>query len=155
MIPIGLQYSNDDGVTFSTALEFEVINIRVSEINESDNTTNAITGRKYPRKFTYLYVTLMTEKDFFDPADATHGASADANWEDIEDVCRGLLIRLYNNDTTNFPNFDGHTEFNSDTNTNYLLVESSEPVFDNMDEHGANGQKRRRMRIELVSRDPV
>lgn len=155
MIPIGLQYSNDAGSTFSTALEFEALQIRVSERIDSDNGTRAVTGRKFPRKFVYLYVVIETEKDFFDPSDPVHGASADANWAALETICAGGLIRLYNDSTTNFPNFDGHTEFNASNNTNYLLLESSEPIFDNMDEHGANGRKRRRMRIELISRDKV
>jgi hypothetical protein len=153
MIPIGLQYSNDGGSTWSTALEFDALQIRVSETVEADNTTRAITGRKHPRNFVYLFVVIETEKDFFDPSDDTHGATADASWAALEDVCKGLLIRLYNDDVTHFPNFDGHTEFNASNNTNYLLVESSEPIFDNMDIHGANGRKRRRMRIELISRD--
>lgn len=155
MIPIGLQYSDDKGSTWSTALEFEAFKIRVSEVNEADNGTNSVTGRKFPRKYTYLLVTIETEIDFFDPSDATHGASADSNWAALEDICRGKLIRFYNDDTTNNPNFDGHTEFNSSSNTNYLLLESNEPIYHNMDGYGASGQKRRQMNIELITRDAV
>jgi hypothetical protein len=155
MVPIGIQVSNDDGATFSTALTFDADKLRVSELNEASNATIAVTGKKYPRKFTYLRVMIQTEMDFFDPSDAVHGAAADANWSALEDICKGLLIRIYNNNTTANPNLDGHTEFNASNNTAYLLLESHDPIYLDYDQPGANGKKRRYMNIELITQMPI
>ena len=155
MIPIGLQYSNDKGSTFSTALILAATKLRVYEVNEAENGTISVTGRKFPRKFTYLFVTMEIDMDYFDPSNATHGASANANLTALENICAAKLIRLYNNDTTNFPTWDTHTEFNVSTNTNYLLLERNQPNFLDMDGAGASGKKRRTMLIELITRSAV
>jgi hypothetical protein len=155
MIQIGLQYSNDGGSTWSTALEIDAYQVRVSEVNEADNATTAVTGKRYPRKFTYLFVLIEPNKDWFDPSHPTYGTNADARWAELENICSGNLIRLYNRNTTCWPNIDGHTEFNASNNTAYLLLESNSPRFDNMDEPGATGRKRRTMTIELQTQSAV
>ena len=155
MIPIGLQYSNDNGSTWSTALTINCWNLRVTEVHDPDNGENSITGLRYPRKFSYLYVVLTPDMDHFDPSDATHGATANTNWATLEAITGAKLIRLYNNDTTTYPNWDGHTEFNVSNNTNYLLLESNTPRFENMDKSGASGRKRRTMTLELQSRSAI
>jgi len=155
MIPIGLQYSNDDGSTWSTALTVNAYNVRVTEVNETDNSTVSITGFRYPRKFTYLFVVLSINKDHFDPSHPTYGATADANWAILEDICKAKLVRLYSSNTTCWPNLDGHTEFNASNNTNYLLIESNSPRFEDMDVAAANGRKRRTRTIELQSRAAI
>ena len=58
-------------------------------------------------------------------------------------------------DTTNFPNWDGHTEFNASNNTNYLLLESNTPKFWDNDVCGANGQKLRTMVMELQGQSAI
>jgi len=93
---------------------------------------------------------MTLEKDYFDPSNAL---GSDANWSALEDIMAAKMLRFYNNDVTSYPNLDGHTEFNSDTNTNLLLVERSRPIFTDMDICGADGKKRRTMQIELITRD--
>ena len=155
MMPFGIQYSNDDGSTWSTPLVITAWNIRITEVQDPDNANTTVTGKRYPRKFTYLYAVIVPNLDHFDPSHPTHGATADASWAELEAICAGLLIRIYNNNTTVYPNWDGHTEFNSASNTVYMLLESNAPIFRDMDVHGSSGRKRRSMTIELQSQNAV
>jgi len=155
MIPIGLQYSNDGGSTWSTAFEISCWNLRVTVVHDTDNGEITVTGKRYPRKFSYLYVVLTPDMDYFDPAVTSPAATADTNWGILEDITSANLIRLYNDNTTVYPTWDGHTEFNVSSNTNYLLLESATPIFRDMDEPGASGRKRRTMTIELQTQDAI
>jgi len=155
MMPFGIQSSDDDGATWSTALTITAWNIRVTEVQEADNANTAVTGKRYPRKFTYLYAVIVPNMDHFDPSHPTYGATADASWAALEAICAAPLIRIYNNNTTVYPNWDGHTEFNASNNTQYMLLESNAPIFRDMDGSGSTGRKRRSMTIELQSQGAI
>ena len=136
-------------------MTFNCFTLRASEAGENSNILIGKTGKRFKRERTYLVITLVTETEYFDPADGTHGATADAKWAELETLLKGGLVRIYNTDTTNFPNWDGHTEWNSSGNTAYMLVESYQPLFVNMDGVGSSGQKVRQMEVELKSQSKI
>lgn len=155
MIPIALQYSNDNGSTWSTALGLDADVLRIDKTFNGSNRVNAITGRKYPAKFAYWQVTLRPSYDHFDPSDATHGATANDNWAELEEIVQGHLVRLYITNTTAWPTIQGKTLFNSSTNTNYLLLESEGIVQPDMDGAGTSGRILRTRSMVFTTRDAI
>jgi hypothetical protein len=148
---IALQYSNDGGVTFSTALEIKAKSVRVWKTVETNEEGISTTGRKFEKRFAYLNVTLETDEYEFDPS---LDASGDDNWTDLQDFCDADTRRLYNNDTSNVPNLDGYTEFNADDNTNYLNLTGMDVIFRQGDTY-PGGRRTRSMIIELQTRSAI
>ena len=154
MIPVGLQASQD-GVTFGTALVIEAHKLRVYPTYDGAPSTNAITGRKYPKKFVYLIVEMIPAREYFNPADDVHGADAEDNWEALKEILAAPFVRIYNDDPTNFPLWDGEDHFNSSTNANLVLLSNSEPRIADQDGFGTDAQKIRTYNIEFITRDHV
>jgi len=154
MRPFGLQGSND-GATFGTALEISAHKLRVYPVHEFSNSVVTPTGRKYPKKFTYMVVELLPAREYFDPSDAEHGADAEDNWELLKEILMSPFIRIYNDDTACYPLWDGEDMFNSKTNTNLTILRNTEAILTDMDGFGDDAQMLRSYRIELITRDPV
>ena len=152
MKKIGIQYSNDNGVTWSTALELYCEAVSVYKLTETEH-DRAANKRKNERATTYMNADVLFLAEPFDPA---RTAAAEANWLYVQNFCAAKLRRIYNADTTNWPTLDEHDTFNSNSNTNYvnlLEMKPSKPV--SMDENGANTTKIRQMQLYLQTRDKI
>lgn len=150
---IALQFSNDGGSTFSTALTLKVRSIRVTKIPETDADANSITGREFEKRFRYYFVEFETDEKEFDP---NRDANGDANWKALQDWLDSDTRRLYNGDTTNVPTLDGWDAFNASNNTNYLNLLDATPNFRQADEYVTTNFKRARsMFIRCKTRSAV
>jgi hypothetical protein len=149
MKKVAFQYSNDNGATWSTALSVECLNVDVYKITETEQKVSA-SLRKNETQVSYINCDIVTSEKGFDPAIT---ATAEADWLTLQNFCAAKLRRIYNNDTTNYPNFDEYDTFNSSTNTNYVNLLEMEVVKFRMDAFGANTQKIRQMKLFLQTRD--
>lgn len=150
MKKIGFQYSNDNGATWSTALEIQCHTVDVYKITETDHTT-AANKRKNEKSTTYLNADILTSEDPFNPETT---AAAEANWLAIQNFCAAKLRRIYNADTTCWPTLDEYTTFNSNSNTSYVnLLEHEVRKPSRQDESGSNTRKLRQMYMSLQTRD--
>ena len=152
MKKIGIQYSNDNGVTWSTALELYCEIVDVYKVTETDHEI-AANKRKNERSTSYLNADILFLWSEFDPAQDT---SAEADWLDVQNFCAAKLRRIYNADTANWPTLDEYDTFNSSSNTSYVnLLEMKllKPV--RMDQSGANTLKNRQLQVYLQTRDKI
>lgn len=149
---IGLQYSNDNGATWSAALLLKCLEVDVYKITETDHKT-AANKRKNEKGTSYLNADVLTGWVEFDPGQT---AAAEANWLAVQNFCAAKLRRIYNADTTNWPTLDEYDTFNSSSNTAYLnLLEMEVIKPKKMDAFGANTLKVRQMKMFLQTRDKI
>jgi hypothetical protein len=151
-IQIGFQYSNDDGATWSTALEIYCSRFRLWKQIEVEPRVNGVTGRKFDYPVAYYNVELVTAPNDFDPAKVTT-AIADANWIALQSWCEAFTRRLYVVNTTYLPKMDGYDILNSSTNTRYFNLIQQGVNFEDQDEYKTNGKKVRYMSLQLQSRE--
>ena len=151
---IGLQYSTDGGVTFSTAIELKVRSIRVWKEPEISVEETGVTGRKFEKRFAYLNIDLETDEYEFDPEYEASSGDADSNWQELQNFCDADTRRIYNGDTTNVPNLDSYTEFNSSSNTNYVNLLSFRPLYRPGDTY-PGGRRPRAAILEMQTRSAV
>ena len=152
MKKIGFQYSNDNGSTWSTALEIDCEHVSVYKITETDHKT-AADRTKNEKRTSYINADIITNWVPFDPAQT---AAAEANWLAIQNFCAAKLRRIYNVNTTNWPTLDEYDTFNSSTNANYVNLLDMEPLKPSaQDTFGANTKKVRAMRMALQTKKKV
>ena len=152
---VGLQYSNDGGSTWSTAVVLVVSSWDVYDFTETDIDVADGTKRKWETRATYKNVNLTFFPEQFNPASPTFTDGA-TRWQDVQDWCAAALRRIYNADTTNYPLMDGHDEFNSSSNTNYVNLLNMELINDEMGaQNSATPEYTRTFMLELQTRDVI
>lgn len=144
---LGFQYSLDGGSTWSTAVELECNTVRAYLKNEEVSNTRAANGYVQQILISRLALSIVVSATNFNPKTV---AAAEANFTTMQKFysCNGLK-RVYNDVTTPWPTLDEFTEFNSDTNTNYVNVVSYDVEFEKADDTGSNSRKIRRIVLEL------
>lgn len=153
MKKIGLQYSNDNGATWSTAIEVDCLEVVVWEQVDTDIEQTTLTKRKLEDINAYIFVKLVFDYQQFDPA-TSDAATSNTLWKSIFTWSKAKLRRIYNANISCYPTLTGYDTFNSNPNTNYVVIEDSEVAVEPFEQVG-DTHYHRYITIQLSTRDKV
>ena len=119
MINVTFNYSLDGGTTFQTAITCDALSVHAYLMPEGIKGTESMGSTQEARQkcTPRLWIDLVLSSNDFNPANNANGAS---NFTFIQKWCCAPIRRIYNADYATVPGFDGWTEWDSSSNTNYV-----------------------------------